>query len=329
MKLIVQIPCYNEEKTLPQTVADIPKRIKNIDKVEILIIDDGSSDNTIQVAKKTGVDYIVRHTKNKGLAKTFISGINASLKLGADIIVNTDGDNQYCGKDIPKLIEPILQNKADIVIGDRATDSVPEFSLFKKKMQKLGSFVVRKLSQTDIPDTVSGFRAFSRHAALQMNVLSSFSYTIETLIQAGKKQLAVTSIPIQTNPKTRESRLFKNIPSFIKQSLSTMLRVYTMYQPLKVFFYIGILLIIIGLFPSIRFLYYYLSGKGSGHIQSLIFASIMLVVGFNILMIGIVADLISFNRKLLEEILLRIRSNEDSVNNLKEFNLNKNSNNDS
>jgi len=310
MKLIVQIPCYNEESTLPQTVQDIPREIKGIDQVEILIIDDGSTDGTVAVANEIEVDHIIINSKNRGLAQTFKVGLDACLRLGADIIVNTDGDNQYKGQDIPKLIKPILDGKADIVIGDRQTDKVPHFSASKKKMQKIGSFVVRTLSGTTIPDAVSGFRAFKRNAAMQMNIVSPFSYTIETVIQAGKKHLAVTSVPIGTNSKTRESRLYKSIPSFIKQSVSTMIRMYTMYQPLKVFFYIGTLLIALGMIPSVRFLYYYFTGSGDGHIQSLIFAAIMFVVGFQVFMIGLVADVIGFNRKLIEETLLHVKRME-------------------
>lgn len=309
MKIIVQIPCYNEEKTLPETVADIPRIIEGIN-VEILIIDDGSTDRTIEVAKEIGVDHIVKNTKNRGLARTFFSGMDACLRLGADIIVNTDGDNQYKGQDIPKLIAPILDKTADVVIGDRQTDSVEHFSPFKKKMQWLGSFVVRKLSETDVPDAVSGFRAFSRDAAMQMNIVSPFSYTIETVIQAGKKHLAVKSVPIGTNPKTRDSRLFKSIPNFIERSVSTMIRMYVMYQPLRSFFYIGVVLMLLGIIPSVRFLYYYVTGSGTGHIQSLIFAAIMLITGFQVFMIGLVADVIGFNRKLIEEILLRVRKIE-------------------
>jgi len=310
MKLIVQIPCYNEEQTLPQTYDDIPKEIDGIDSVQVLIIDDGSTDKTVEVARKIGVDFIVQNAKNKGLARTFKAGMDACLRLGADIIVNTDGDNQYNGQDIPKLIKPILDRRADIVVGDRQTDTIPHFSPFKKKMQRLGSFVVQKLSETSVPDTVSGFRAFSREAALQMNVVSPFSYTIETVIQAGKKHLAITSVPIGTNPKTRESRLFKSIPNFIERSVSTMIRVYTMYQPLRVFFYIGCLAFILGLIPSFRFLFQYLLGNGSGHIQSLIFAAIMFIIGFQAVMIGMLADVIGFNRKLIEEILVKVRKIE-------------------
>ena len=306
MKLIVQIPCYNEEQTLPLTVKDIPRQIDRVDQVEILIIDDGSTDRTVQIAKEIGVDHIVKNTCNKGLARTFLSGLSASLRLGADIIVNTDGDNQYKGQDIPKLIAPILKGQADIVIGDRQIDKIPHFSALKKKLQKIGSWVVRRLSGIDVPDAVSGFRAFSKEAAMQMNIVSPYSYTIETVIQAGKKYLAVTSVPIGTNPKTRESRLFKSIPKFLERSLTTMIRMYTMYQPLRVFFYIGCLCILGGLIPSVRFLVYHFMGEG-GHIQSLILAAILFIVGFQVLVVGLVADVISFNRRLIEETLLRVK----------------------
>ena len=310
MKLIIQIPCYNEEETLPQTVRDIPKQIEGIDEVEILVVDDGSTDKTVEVAKAAGVDHIVKNTCNKGLARTFLVGLDASLRLGADIIVNTDGDNQYKGQDIPKLIDPILKGEADIVIGDRQTDKIPHFSPTKKQLQKFGSFVVRILSKTDVPDAVSGFRAFSREAAMQMNIVSAFSYTIETVIQAGKKDLAVANVPVGTNPKTRESRLFQSIPKFLEHSLTTMIRTYAMYKPLRLFFYIGCLCIIGGLIPSIRFLFYYFTGQGGGHVQSLILAAILFIIGFQVFMIGLVADVISFNRKLIEETLLRVRRME-------------------
>lgn len=316
MKLIVQIPCYNEEQTLPLTVKDIPRQIDRVDQVEILIIDDGSTDRTVQIAKEIGVDHIVKNTRNKGLSRTFLSGLSASLRFGADIIVNTDGDNQYKGQDIPKLIAPILKGQADIVIGDRQTDKIPHFSASKKKLQKIGSWVVRRLSGTDVPDAVSGFRAFSREAAMQMNIVSPYSYTIETVIQAGKKYLAVTSVPIGTNPKTRESRLFKSIPKFLERSMTTMIRMYTMYQPLRVFFYIGCLCILGGLIPSVRFLVYHFMGEG-GHIQSLILAAILFIVGFQVLVVGLVADVISFNRRLIEETLLRVKHIElDQLNSL-------------
>ena len=307
MKLIIQIPCYNEEETLPQTVRDLPREIEGVDCVEVLIIDDGSTDRTVDVAKSLGVDHIVRHKCNRGLARTFRTGIDACLRLGADIIVNTDGDNQYCGADIPKLIRPILEGRADMVVGDRQTSQVPHFSRSKKFLQYVGSAVVRKLSETDVPDTVSGFRAFSREAAMNLNIVSPFSYTIETIIQAGKKHMAIASVPIRTNPKTRESRLFKSIPSFIRNSVATMVRMYAMYQPLRVFTYIALVLGLLGSLPIVRFLYYYFTGDGSGHIQSLLLGSVLLLMGFGAAMLGLVADLISFNRQLIEMGLERIR----------------------
>jgi glycosyltransferase involved in cell wall biosynthesis len=318
MKLIVQIPCYNEEETLPQTVADIPRQIKGIEKIEILVIDDGSTDKTVRVAEKIGVDHIISNTCNKGLAETFMVGLHECLRLGADVIVNTDGDNQYKGQDIPKLVTPILTGEADLVIGDRQTDKILHFSFSKRKLQKIGSFVVRLLSDTDVPDAVSGFRAFSREAAMQLNIVSAYSYTVETVIQGGKKQLSIKSVPIRTNSKTRESRLIKSLPKFIINQLSTMVRMYTMYQPLRVFVYIGLGCVIAGLIPSVRFLIYYFMGQGDGHIQSLVLAAIMFIVGFQVLVLGLVADVISFNRRLIEETLLRLRRIEfdhiDSIN---------------
>lgn len=310
MKLIVQIPCYNEEKTLPQTVADIPRRIDGVDEVEILIIDDGSTDRTAEVAREVGVDHIVQHKNNKGLARGFRTGIDACLRLGADIIVNTDGDNQYAGNDIPKLIRPVLEGEADIVIGDRQTRKVQHFSAGKKTLQALGSFAVRSLSGTEVPDAVSGFRAFSREAALQLNIVSPFSYTIEMLIQAGKKQMAVSSVPIGTNPRTRESRLVRSIPHFIERSATTMVRMYTMYKPLRMFFYIGLTLTLLGGLPIARFIYLYFIGEHAGHIQSLILGGALVVIGFVTFLIGLVADLINFNRQLIEMTLEKVRRME-------------------
>jgi glycosyltransferase involved in cell wall biosynthesis len=307
MKLIVQIPCYNEEKTLPQTVADIPRRIEGIDTVEILVIDDGSTDRTVETAKALGVDHIVRHKRNRGLALTFMTGLETSLRLGADIIVNTDGDNQYHGADIPKLIEPIVAGEADMVIGDRQTEKIEHFGFLKKKLQKTGSQIVRVLSNTDVPDAVSGFRAFSRQAALQINIVSRYSYTVETVIQAGDKRMKIASVPVRTNPKTRESRLITSIPRFVLNQVSTMVRMYTMFRPLKMFFMMGGLFVLGGLIPTVRFLYFYLLGQGDGHIQSLVLAAVLILVGIQLWVLGLLGDVISFNRKLIEEALLRVR----------------------
>ena len=310
MKLIVQIPCYNEEQTLPETVADIPRQIDGIEQVEVLVIDDGSRDNTVQVARDIGVDHVIRNKRNIGLARSFRKGLDACLVRGADIIVNTDGDNQYAGADIPKLVQPILEGQADMVIGDRETNKIPHFSPLKKFLQYLGSGVVRKLAGIWVPDTVSGFRAFSREAAIRINVVSSFSYTIETVIQAGKRHLTVQSVAVRTNPKTRDSRLFKSIPHFVQNSLGTMVRMYAMYQPLRVFFYLGSVLTIIGILPIIRFLFFYLAGSGDGHLQSLLLGSVLVILGVITFMIGLVADLISFNRQLMEMTLERVRRME-------------------
>jgi glycosyltransferase involved in cell wall biosynthesis len=307
MKLIVQIPCLNEEDTLLETVADIPRDIEGVDKVEVLIIDDGSTDRTVEVAREVGVDHVVRHRNTKGLAPAFRTGIDACLRRGADIIVNTDGDNQYCGADIPALIQPILRGEADIVVGDRQTHAVPHFSAFKKLLQKYGSAVVRRVSRTTVPDAVSGFRAISREAALQLNIVSPFSYTIEMLIQAGRKKMAVAHVPVRTNSKTRDSRLFKSIPQFLERSLTTMVRMYSMYRPLKFFVGIGALITFFGMLPVVRFLYLYLVGQGDGHIQSLVLGGALLVIGLMTFLIGLVADLIGFNRQLMEMTLEKVR----------------------
>jgi glycosyltransferase involved in cell wall biosynthesis len=307
MKLIVQIPCFNEEATLPATFNDIPKQIDGVDVVEILIIDDGSTDKTIEVAKTLGVHHIVINKNNRGLARTFRTGLNECLKLGADIIVNTDGDNQYAGWDIPKLIQPILDGKADLVVGDRNTAKVAHFSPFKKFLQRLGSYVVKTLSGVKVPDAVSGFRAYSRDAALQLNIVSPFSYTIEALIQAGKKHMAVSSVPVETNAKTRESRLFSSIPKFIERQLTTIVRMYAMYQPLKVFFFIGLTLSILGAIPILRFLYFYFTGDGEGHLQSLVLGGVFTILGFISFLIALLADLMNFNRQLIEQTLEKVR----------------------
>jgi glycosyltransferase involved in cell wall biosynthesis len=310
MKLIVQIPCFNEEATLPETVAAIPRHIMGVDKVEILVIDDGSTDRTVEVARSLGVEHVVTQTRNRGLANAFRTGLDACLKAGADIIVNTDGDNQYSGADIPRLIHPILEGRADIVIGDRETSQVAHFSPLKKLLQAMGSWVVRRLSRVDVPDAVSGFRAISREAAMRLNIVSGFSYTIEMLIQAGRKRMAVTSVPIATNKVTRKSRLFKSIPDFIKRSVATMLRIYAMYQPLKVFAVVGAVIAAVGLLPILRFLYFYAIGDGEGHVQSLILGGALVIIAVVSFLIGLVADLIGFNRQLLEITLEKVREME-------------------
>ena len=310
MKLIIQIPCYNEEKSLPETYADLPKNIEGIDKIETLIINDGSTDNTTQVAKQLGVDHIVSFKQNRGLAMAFSVGIEKCLELGANIIVNTDADNQYCGADIKKIVLPIINNKADVVIGDRETNKIKHFSWFKKRLQRSGSSLVRGLSNTDVPDTVSGFRAFSKEAALKINVLTDFSYTIENLIQLGHQKLKIISVPINTNGKLRESRLFKSVPSFIINQLATILRVYATYKALKVFTIIGIIIIIPGLGGFIRFLYFYFTDGGAGHIQSLILSTTLIIIGFLVFMFGIISDLISNNRKLIEKTLYKVKKLE-------------------
>ena len=307
MKIIVQIPCLDEEETLPLTVRDIPRKIDGVDEVEILVIDDGSTDRTLEVAKEIGVDHIVRFEKNQGLAKAFMAGIDACLRLGADIVVHTDGDNQYKGEDIPKLIKPILEGKADMVIGDRETEKVAHFSFVKKKLQKLGSWVIRKLSGSAVPDATSSFRAMTREAALRLNIISDFSYTLEAIIQAAKKKLAIKVVPIRTNEKLREPRLYSSTFVFLKKSASTIIRTYAMYESLKVFSVIGSIILLGGVVLGIRFLYFYFTGEGIGHIQSVILASMLIIMGFVLWMIGLLADLISANRKLLEDMLYRVR----------------------
>jgi len=307
VKLIVQIPCYNEAETLPATVAAIPRSIPGVDRVELLVIDDGSRDETVRVARSLGVEHIVCHRGNRGLARSFSSGLEYALRAGADIIVNTDGDNQYCGADIAKLVEPILLGKADIVVGDRQTWNIEHFSLPKRILQAMGSYLVRRLSATDVPDAVSGFRAFSRTAAMKLNVVNSFSYTIETLIQAGRSKLAIVSVPVRTNGKTRPSRLFKSIPQFLKKSGGTMLRAYALYRPLSVFVGLGTLLIIAGIVPIARFLVFVVIGESSGHLQSLVLGAALMVLGGSACVLGLLADLIAANRMLLESLLEKVR----------------------
>lgn len=306
MKLIIQIPCYNEEKTLPVTLKDLPKSIEGIDVIETLIIDDGSTDKTTDVAKIKGADHILKLPVHSGLAEAFRRGIDKALELGADIIINTDADNQYKASDIPKLINPILQKKAEIVIGCRDIASIKHFSFLKKLLQKLGSHIVQKFSHTDIPDTTSGFRAYSRDAALRLNVFSSYSYTLETIIQAGRKEIPMLYVNIGTNEKIRESRLLKNIFSYIKRSTVTILRVYLMYEPMRFFIKIGSFILLMSTLLGVRYLYFFFFGvKRGGHIQSLILAAILAIVGVQLIFIGFLADVIAANRRLLEETLYR------------------------
>jgi len=307
VKLIIQIPCYNEEATLPLTLKQLPRSFQGVDEVEILVIDDGSTDRTVEVAKQEGVHHIVRLTNHKGLAHAFSAGLDACLRLGADIIVNTDADNQYVGEDIQKLIQPILNGEAEMVIGDRQVNTLPHFSFIKKQLQRLGSWTVRQLSGTEIPDTTSGFRAFSREAAMRLNVISRFTYTLETVIQAGKKNIALAHVPIRVNPQLRPSRLFSSVWGYIKRSTATILRIYTMYEPLKMFSIIGSIIFGAGVFIGIRFLYYYFSHQGTGHVQSLILAAVLMIVGFQVIMIGLLSDIIAANRLLIEEILYRMK----------------------
>jgi glycosyltransferase involved in cell wall biosynthesis len=307
MKLIIQIPCYNEEATLPVTLKELPRKLAGIDAVEWLIIDDGSTDRTVEIAKRHGVDHVVHFKKNRGLAEGFKAGLDACVSLGADIIVNTDADNQYNAGDIPALIHPILDGKADIVIGARPIEEIRHFSLIKKMLQKFGSYVVRRVSKTDIPDAPSGFRAISRDAALKLNVFNPYTYTLETIIQAGRKNMAITWVPVRVNEYLRPSRLVKSIPSYVKRSVITIFRIFAIYEPFKFFIRIGLILFGAGVLIGIRFLYYLISGAGKGHVQSLILASILIVMGFQSMLAALIVDLMSVNRTLLEDIQYRLR----------------------
>lgn len=307
MKLVIQIPCLNEEATLPATLAALPTTLEGIDEIEVVVIDDGSTDGTGAVARRLGVRHVVRAPVNQGLARAFSVGLDYALRLGADIVVNTDADGQYRGDQVGRLIAPILHHEADIVVGDRSPGTLAHFSPSKRLLQVMGSWVVRQLSGTSIPDATSGFRAFSREAALRMNVVSDFTYTLETIIQAGKKQLMVTHVPIDVNPETRPSRLFPGIPSYVIRSGATLVRIYALYEPLRVFTIIGLALLSGGAFISARFLFFYLSDGGDGHIQSLILAAVLVLAGVQTILIGLLADLIGSSRRMIEDTLLRVR----------------------
>jgi len=307
VKLIIQIPCYNEEENLAETLAALPRSIPGFDQIETLVIDDGSTDATAGVARSAGADYLLRFPVNLGLASAFSAGLDAALKLGADVIVNTDADNQYRGADVALLVQPILAGQAEMVIGDRAPHRIAHFGHTKRLLQRVGSWVVRQLSGTTVPDAASGFRAISRRAALRLNVFTKFTYTLETIIQAGKKHIPIAHVPISTNPERRPSRLFGRMSVYLRHSIATLVRMYALYEPLKVFWRLGGGCILIGTVIGIRFLADYLAGEGAGHIQSLILAAVLLIVGVQTMLIGLVADLIAANRTLIEDSLFRVR----------------------
>ena len=308
-KLIIQIPCYNEAETLGLALDALPREVEGFDSVEWLIIDDGSSDNTVEVARAHGVDHVVRHTRNQGLARGFMTGLNACLARGADVIVNTDADNQYNADDIPALTAPVVAGEADIVVGARPIETIEHFSLSKKILQKLGSWVVRVASRTNIPDAPSGFRAVNRVAAEQLVVFNDYTYTLETIIQAGQKNMAITSVPVRVNEDLRPSRLVKSIPSYIRRSIFTIIRIFVIYRPFRFFGAIGGVLFLAGFLIGLRFLWYWFGGEGAGHVQSLILAALLMGMGFQTVLVAFLADLLSANRKLLEEVRYLIRRN--------------------
>jgi glycosyltransferase involved in cell wall biosynthesis len=307
MKLIIQIPCYNEAGTLAIALKELPKTMEGFDKVEWLIINDGSTDNTVEVAKANGVDHIVSFSKNQGLARVFMAGIDECLKLGADVIVNTDADNQYNAKDIPLLIKPILEKKAELVIGARPISEIKHFPFIKKQLQKLGSWVVRLASRTDVPDAPSGFRAMSREAAMCLNVFNDYTYTLETIIQAGQKRMAIASVPVRVNDELRPSRLVRSIASYIKNSVITIVRIFAVYKPFSFFMTFGLFLFSAGFVIGLRYLYYYFREGGEGHVQSLILASILLGIGFQTILVAFLADLLAVNRRLMEDVQYRLK----------------------
>lgn len=310
MKLMIQIPCYNEANILETALNDLPQKLEGIDVIEYLIVNDGSKDATVEVAKKWGVHHIVNFNQHKGLARGFMAGLDGCLRNGADIIVNTDADNQYCAEDIQRLIQPILDGEADMVIGARPIDETEHFSFLKKKLQRFGSWAVRKASNTDVEDAPSGFRAMSREAAMHINVVNDYTYTLETIVQAGRDKIAVTSVPVHTNPELRPSRLFSGIWSYVKRSMVVILRAYMMYQPLKCFTYLSIAPLLCGIGIGVRFLYLFSIGQGNGHVQSLILACTLIIVGFLTFMIGLVSDLMASNRRILSDTQYHVRRME-------------------
>ena len=307
MKLIIQIPCYNEAETLATTLSVLPREVPGFDKVEWLVIDDGSTDDTIKVARANGADHIVKHIRNQGLARAFMTGIREAVRLGADVIVNTDADNQYNADDIPALTWPIVNGQADIVVGARPINSINHFSSIKKNLQKIGSWVVRSVSRTDIPDAASGFRAMGLDAAMQLVVFNNYTYTLETIIQAGQKNMAVTSVPVRVNADLRSSKLVKSIPSYIIHSVVTIVRIFIVYRPFRFFASIGAVLFGSGILIGMRFMWFYFHGHGDGHVQSLILAGVLVGMGFQTLLIAVIADLLSASRKLLEDVRYNVK----------------------
>ena len=310
LKLIIQIPCFNEADTLAVTLAALPRQVPGFDVVEWLVIDDGSSDHTVDVARQHNVDHIVRHTHNQGLARAFMTGLDTALGLGADVIVNTDADNQYCADDIPALTEPILAHRAEIVVGQRPIATIEHFSPLKRLLQRIGSWVVRVASNTAVPDAPSGFRAISRSAAQQLMVFNTYTYTLETIIQAGQKNIAIASVPVRVNADLRPSRLVKSIPSYIKRSIVTIIRIFVIYRPFRFFAVIGACLFGLGLLIGFRYLFFFFMGEGRGHVQSLVLAGALLVMGFQTFLVAFLADLLAANRRLLEDVRYLARRNQ-------------------
>ena len=314
MKLIIQVPCYNEAETLAITLQALPREVAGFSKVEWLVIDDGCTDNTVEVARSHGVDHVISFSGNQGLARSFVAGLEASVRLGADVIVNTDADNQYSAADIPALVAPVLAGKAEIVVGARPIEVIESFSGVKKLLQKIGSGVVRLFSNTDIPDAPSGFRAISRDAALRLNVFSDYTYTLETIIQAGQKNIAITSVPVRVNKELRPSRLMKSLSSYVVKSVVTIARIFVLYKPFRFFMSVGVVVFSTGFLIGLRFLYYYVTGDGDGHIQSLILSSILLGVGFQAILVAFLADLLAMNRRLMEDVQYRLKKRECAEN---------------